>query len=275
MAGFTDLLGSILQQGMSQSSGARMGNALGGGSSGESLEGLMAKLAKQMGNTGGQPEPVEQTRRASPVERSAPGGMDLGGILGGMLGGLSNNKTAMGGLGSLIGALTGAGQQQAGASAVGGGGLAMLASLAMAALQGAGQTPAQTPRALMERTTEDDQYDLEEDAEIIVRAMINAAKADGQVGKAEIQRIVGKLEEDGLTQQEKEFFMSEANKPMDLSAVISSARNQPEVAAQIYTASLLAIEVDTIAEQNYMKQLAAGLGLHPEVASYIERTLGV
>lgn len=53
------------------------------------------------------------------------------------------------------------------------------------------------------------------------------------------------------------------------------AGHSPQMAAQIYAASFLAIEVDTVAEQAYMKQLAAGLGLHPEVANHIERTLGI
>ena len=79
----------------------------------------------------------------------------------------------------------------------------------------------------------------------------------------------------GWPRQEKDFFVTEANKPLDLNSVVASAGKEPEQAAQIYAASLLAIEVDTRAEQVYMQQLASGLGLHPEVASHIERTLGM
>ncbi len=86
---------------------------------------------------------------------------------------------------------------------------------------------------------------------------------------------MGKLDDDGLTQEEKNFFMTEANKPQDLNGVVASAGGQAEMAAQIYAASLLAIEVDTQAEQQYMQQLASGLGLHPQVVSHIESTLGM
>jgi uncharacterized membrane protein YebE (DUF533 family) len=190
--------------------------------------------------------------------------------------GMGNNKSTMGGLDSLIGALTGGAKQSASSSgSVGGGGLAMLASLAVSALQKAGQAPAQTPRALLEPQTPDDFQALEDDAEIIVRAMINAAKADGQIGKAEMKVIVGKLEEDGISREEKEFFMTESKSPMDLDRVVASARHQPDMAAQIYAASFLAIEVDTLAEQQYMKALASGLALHPGVAQAIEQALGV
>jgi len=167
------------------------------------------------------------------------------------------------------------GGKSASRGAVGGGGLAMLASLAFSALKKAGQAPAQPPRTLLEPQTTQEQQALENDAEIIVKAMINAAKADGKIDQKEIERIVGKLDDDGLTPEEKDFFMTEANKPLDLNSVVASAGNEPEQAAQIYAASLLAIEVDTRAEQTYMQQLASGLGLHPQVASQIERTLGV
>ncbi|MBW2659479.1 MAG: DUF533 domain-containing protein [Deltaproteobacteria bacterium] len=78
-----------------------------------------------------------------------------------------------------------------------------------------------------------------------------------------------------LTREEKEFFTTEAGKPMDIKAVIASAGRDPEMAAQVYAASLLAIEVDTRAEQQYMEKLGTGLGMHPQVIAHIERTLGV
>ncbi len=260
MAGFMDILGSMVQQGMSQSSGSRITNALGGGQSGGSLDDIMGGLGRMFGNSGSAP--------------SAAGGGGLGGVLGEVLGSLGNNKMAMGGLGALAGALLGGGKSSA-VGAVGGGGLAMLASLAFSALKNAGQAPSQPPRALLEPQTPEAQQALEQDAEIIVKAMISAAKADGQIDDAEVEKIVGKLEEDGLTQAEKEFFLSEARKPLDIDQVIASAGNDPEMAAQIYAASLLAIEVDTPAEREYLQRLASGMGLAPQVVGQIERILGV
>ncbi len=261
MAGFMDILGTMMQQGMSQSSGSRMTDALGGGKSGGSLNDIIGSLSQMMGGGG-----------SGKAAQAGAGG--LGGMLGDVLGSLGNNKAALGGLGALAGALLGGGKSSA-RGAVGGGGLAMLAPLAFSALKKAGQAPAQAPRALLEPQTPQEQQALEDDAEIIVKAMINAAKADGKIDQKEIERIVDKLDDDGLTQEEKDFFVTEANKPMDLDGVVASAGNQPEQAAQIYAASLLAIEVDTQAEQQYMQQLASGLGLHPQVASHIERTLGM
>jgi uncharacterized membrane protein YebE (DUF533 family) len=262
MAGFMDILGTIVQQGISQSGGARMSNALGAGKSGGSLDDLLGGLSNMLGGgtTGGQPA------------QTGAGG--LGDVLGGVLGSLGNNKAAIGGLGALAGALLGGGKSST-RGAVGGGGLAMLASLAYSAMKKAGQTPQQPPKALFEPETSVEKQALEQDAEIIVKAMINAAKADGRIDETEIQKIVGKLEEGGLTEEEKRLFMQEAKKNMDLDAVVRSAAGKPEMAAQIYTASLLAIEVDTPGEKQYMQQLASGLRLNSQVTRNIEGFLGM
>lgn len=261
MAGFMDILGTMVQQGMSQSSGSRMASALGAGRANTSLNDVMGSLGQMLGG--------------SSAGHAAPAGSSgLGGVLGDVLGSLGSNKAALGGLGALAGALLGGGQRSA-RGAIGGGGLAMLASLAFSALQKAGQAPKQPPRALLEPQTPQDAQSLEQEAEIIVKAMINAAKADNRIDKIEMQKIVGKLEQGGLTQEEKDFFVTEANKPMNMQAVIASARGQSDIAAQIYAASLLAIEVDTQAEQQYMQQLATGLGLNPQVTAHIERALGL
>jgi len=322
MAGFTDILGSLIQQGMSQSSTSRAGNALGAGSdSGGILGDLLGSLGKMSSgsqpgnapasgggslgdlfdslgkmasgaNAGGTQSSSGNSREPSLDEILANLGVEKGaqqsntapqsseqttaggGVLGEILSNLGNNKAALGGLGALAGAILGGGKKSAG-GAVGGGLLAMLASMAMSALKNSGQSPSRMPHALVEPQTQDDEQALENDAEIIIKAMINATKADGKIDNAEVQKIVGKLDDDGLTREEKDFFITEANKPLDLDKVIASAGGKPEMAAQIYAASLLAIEVDTQEEQHYMQQLASGLGLHPQVIAHIERTLGV
>ena len=248
---------------MSGSSGSRMTNALGSGSSGGGLGDLMGSLTQMMRGSG-----------SGQTAQAGAGAGGLGGMLGDVLDSLGDNKAALGGLGALAGALMGGGQSSV-KGAVGGGGLAMLASVAFSALNKAGKAPSQPPRALLEPQTPQDQQALEDDAEVIIKAMINAAKADGKIDQKEIDKIVGKLDDDGLSQEEKDFFIAEANKPLDLEGVVASARNQSDMAAQIYGASLLAIEVDTRAEKAYMQQLASGLNLHPQVASHIERTLGI
>lgn len=54
----------------------------------------------------------------------------------------------------------------------------------------------------------------------------------------------------------------------------STPRNQQR-AAEVYAASLLAIEVDTDAERQYLQQLAQATGLNPTVVQYINQTMGL
>ena len=49
----------------------------------------------------------------------------------------------------------------------------------------------------------------------------------------------------------------------------------PDLAAQVYAASLLAIEVDTDAERAYLARLAQSLALPPAAIAHIHQTLGV
>ena len=48
--------------------------------------------------------------------------------------------------------------------------------------------------------------------------------------------------------------------PWDLGRVVDAA-STPELAREIYLASLMAIEVDSAAEKNYVARLAACMGL--------------
>lgn len=254
MAGFADLLGALVQNGLPKTGTSRATGMFGGG--GGALGDIVGSLGNMLETSGGR------------------GRSGLSGILGEVISSLGNNKAALGGIGALGGALLGGGAKST-KGAIGGGALAMLAGLAMSALKNAGQSPSRTPRALMESPTAQDQHDLENDANVLVFAMINAAKADGRIDKAELKKIAGKFEEDGISQEERDFFTRESAKPLELEKVIASAEGKAEVAAQIYAASLLAIEVDTVEEQRYMRNLAGGLGLDQRTVDYIEQSLGI
>jgi uncharacterized membrane protein YebE (DUF533 family) len=114
-------------------------------------------------------------------------------------------------------------------------------------------------------------YDV---ATLTVRAMINAAKADGHIDEQETERLVGKIREDGVSEEEQRFVMEELRKPMDTEAIVRAV-SSAQVAAQIYTASLMAINVDTDAEKRYMQELADKLGLSQQVTAYLDRAVGL
>ncbi|MBT8364952.1 MAG: tellurite resistance TerB family protein [Deltaproteobacteria bacterium] len=57
---------------------------------------------------------------------------------------------------------------------------------------------------------------------------------------------------------------------VDMDAIVDSASSH-KVAAEIYIASLLAIDVDTAAEKSYLAMLAARLNIPPELATELRR----
>lgn len=236
--------------------------------------------------------PTAQNRMGSALENlqqqglgglGAGGGGMLDGILGAVKGGLGSaaqNPAAAGGIGALLGSLVGGGGDSV-KGALGGGALAMLGGVAMKALMSGGQAEGTNafsggamPLGMKAPETEDEAQALEQTAGLVVKAMINAAKSDGEIGPKEMQRIVGKLKESGTDDGTQQWVMMEMAKPLDLDAFVAEIPNT-ETAAEVYAASLLAIEVDTDAEREYLQQLAQATGLNPMVVQYINQTMGV
>jgi uncharacterized membrane protein YebE (DUF533 family) len=258
------LLGALMQGGLGKSSEARLNHALG---------------ERGLGGSGGF---LEQLMGGS------PGGGSSGNMLGGladlarsMLGGAGQavkrgDPGAMGGLGALAGALLGGGSGSA-KGALGGGVMALLGSLALNALRGTNrQAFASSEGQLGVRppTSEAESEALQSRAMLVVQAMINAAKADGEIDNVERQRIIGKLEEAGTEAEARAFVERALREPSDTEGLIRAVPNE-EVGAQVYAASLLAIEVDTKAEQEYLRHLAQGLRLEPGIVDTLHKTLGV
>jgi uncharacterized membrane protein YebE (DUF533 family) len=103
----------------------------------------------------------------------------------------------------------------------------------------------------------------------VLRAMIAAAKSDGNIDTTEQQRIFAKLDEAGLDTEAKAFILDELRKPLDIDAVVRSATS-PEVAAELYAASFVAIDPDDAGEKAYLEMLAARLKLEPGLKVQLE-----
>jgi uncharacterized membrane protein YebE (DUF533 family) len=255
-----DILGAVTQSGLrGRSSTDRLRNSLGGWAS------------SQGGSPAGQ---------GSGGQGGSPAG--LGGRLGEILnqagravGG--NRNLAIGGLGALAGVLLGGRRGLGGAvrGGLGGGVMALLGAMAYQALKNRGGQTDKVPLGLAEPRSEAERAELARNSELVLKAMINAAKADGQVEQSEIQRILGRVQESGADAQALEFLAAELKKPMETAVLVSAARGKLELAAELYSASLLAIEVDTPEEKQYLQELASALGLEPEVVQRIHQELGL
>ena len=116
---------------------------------------------------------------------------------------------------------------------------------------------------------EEAQQDL---SRALVRAMIAAAKADGHVTPEEQSRIFESLNALSLDRDDQAFVLEELGKPLDIEAVAAEAKS-PEQAAEIYAASLLAIDPSGPAERGYLGLLAARLKLDPALVEQLHTSV--
>lgn len=107
----------------------------------------------------------------------------------------------------------------------------------------------------------------------VLVAMIAAAKADGEVDRAESQKIMGQMEQAGLTSEEKSFLLAEMARPLNIEDVVKQA-STPEVAAQLYTASAIVIDQVNDRERNYLAMLAQRLNLPQGFVQQLHQELG-
>ena len=282
-----NILGQILQQGMSGQGRSRLDHAVGTGGIGDLLGGLLGGQqgggAAAGGGLGDLLGAALGGGRTGASGSAGAGGLGdlLGGALGGSLGGRQPSAASGGGLGDLLGSvLGGGGSSSAGSSSARSGGsnagMAILATIAMAALKNwtdsrraqasAAGAAGFAPQELETMTAPDTEA-------LILRAMVSAAKADGRIEEDEIQRIVGKVGADGLSEEEKQFLMRELRAPLDLRTLVAQVPNEM-VAAEVYAASLLAIDLDTQEEVAYLRQLAQALRLDGETVARLHQITG-
>lgn len=105
---------------------------------------------------------------------------------------------------------------------------------------------------------------------LLIRAMITAAKADGQIDAQETQRIFGEMNAQTLSQAEKAFLMEEIGKPVDVDALAGQAQT-PQVATQVYAASVMVIDAQTPQETQYLQTLAQKLRLEAPLVAEIHQ----
>lgn len=177
--------------------------------------------------------------------------------------GLGVGAAAGGLLGLLVGTETG---RKVGGTALKVGTLAALGGIAWKAYQNwqtQGAAPVEAPVAL-------DPVAEQKLAAATIVAMVQAAKADGHVDDAERAAILGRV--GTLEGAAKAFLENELAAPVDIDRVASLAAN-PQEAAHLYAASLLAIDLDQPVEKAYLAALAQKLGLTPDLVAEIERNV--
>lgn len=194
------------------------------------------------------------------------GGGSRGGLEG-MLGQVFSGKgggAASGGLGGLLESLSGASRPQAGSDASG-------PQAGTAPHKGSfGELLNQSFDRYGEPETQPAQKD-EDDARLFLRAMIMATKADGQIDAVEKKRLLDNL--DDATAEEMAFVEEQLRAPVDPRALAADTPDARK--AQLYLMSIMAINVNSTAEKQYLRDLSDALGLNPPTVAAIHERLGV
>lgn len=210
-------------------------------------------------------------RYGGPNSAGAQGG--LGGILDSLTGGSGRTTrgSSTGGLGDLLGGLTG------GAAAGGLGGIlgGMLGGQAQRGAQA--QNDATFGEIFNDSLARQDEPEVAPTAEqnavagLMLRAMIQAAKADGKIDDAEKERLMGQLGD--LDDADRAFIREQMAAPVDAQAL---AREVPRgLEAQVYMMSLMAIDFDNRTEAEYLNSLAQAMGIDKQTANAIHEKVGV
>jgi len=123
--------------------------------------------------------------------------------------------------------------------------------------------PAETPDQEMKQT----------EAQLLIGMMLAAANADGNIDQQETRFILSQMERTGMSPEERAFLEEGLQNPPRPDNLISQIQT-PEMAARAYAVSLLAIQVDTDAEREYLADLGRKLGLSEEMVQKIEGQVG-
>jgi len=105
----------------------------------------------------------------------------------------------------------------------------------------------------------------------MLRAMICAAKADGEIDAEEQRKLTEHLGD--VSPEELELVRREMTSQTSLEDLVADVPKGLE--QQVYLMSLLAIDLDSRAEAEYLDKLAKGLGISPQQANAIHEKLGV
>lgn len=268
MVDFNDLLRQIQRDGLSGRSLDRIKHAVsegGLGSLGDQIKDMMS---------GG------QTRQSASADQSGgkegvfgDGAQDMLDKAKDLL--AKRDKRMVGGLGAALGVLLGGGIK----GGIGGALMAILGTAAYDALNKgktiqdkmANQREQDLPVGMRPPETADEAAVLENRAVLSLKAMVSAAKADGQIDQRERERILDKMKD--ADEETRRLVTEEASAPLDIDALVRDVRD-PQTAAQVYAASLLAINVDSDAERAYLRDLSAKLGLDDQVVASLHNVLG-
>ncbi|MEN1939900.1 tellurite resistance TerB family protein [Luteimonas sp. MJ246] len=109
-------------------------------------------------------------------------------------------------------------------------------------------------------------------SEAILRALVGAAKADGHIDERERGVIEGEFARLNPGSEVQQWLHAELAKPLD-PAEVARAATTPEIASEMYLASLMAADEQNFMERAYLDELARQLKLDDDLRQRLSNEL--
>lgn len=177
-----------------------------------------------------------------------------GALAAGAMGLLPGNKTA----------------RKVGGKALTYGGLAALGVLAYKAYGNWQANQGSAPQAAPQTVDRLPVPQVEEHSQAILKALVAAAKSDGHIDDRERELIEGEFSKLTGDQEVQHWLQAELNKPLDPADVAGAASN-PEMAVEMYIASVMMVDHENFMERAYLDELARQLKLEPGLKAELEQ----
>jgi uncharacterized membrane protein YebE (DUF533 family) len=103
----------------------------------------------------------------------------------------------------------------------------------------------------------------------MIQTMISAAHADGRVDTDEERKILEKLQEQGMSREEKQVLLQEMHNPKPIEQLVEGI-GDPATAQMMYSIAALSIAIDTEAERQWLDRLAQTLQISPNMQRFLE-----
>ncbi|UVK89480.1 tellurite resistance TerB family protein [Pseudomonas sp. B21-051] len=195
------------------------------------------------------------------------GGSSGSGALGGLLSGAGGGALAAGAMGLLLGSKK---ARKVGGKVAVYGGLAALGVLAYKAYGNWNAQKGTAPQTEPQTLDRLPPAQAEQHSQAILKALVAAAKADGHIDDRERQLIEGEFIKLDNDQELQHWLHAELNKPLD-PADVARAASTPEMAAEMYIASVMLVDEESFMEKAYLEELAKQLKLEPGLKVELEK----
>ena len=132
--------------------------------------------------------------------------------------------------------------------------------------------PATDPWAPVAAEADEEPSAETDEALLMLRAMIAAAKADGAIDAEERSRIAAQLDDAGLSPAARDTVLADFDKPLTPAALAKLA-SDPMLAAQLYAAAVVGAGEIAATERAWLDDFAKALKLDHAAATAIEARL--